>query len=221
MKRNWLGTFGFVAIFSLSCGVTTTDPIEAGSIALSSETQTETVSVASPEAAEASDSPVTNDPQVETLAAYLEAQRTGLTSPEIHELAVAITNEVTRHQLDLQLILALMYVESRYQPFVVSPVGAMGLMQILPATGEEVAGKLGIDWHGPETLFDPVANVRIGIAYVKELTNRYDKVTTALAAYNWGMGTIDKRLRKGTPVPVVYPGLIMNAYSRTVPAVRS
>ena len=220
MRRTWLLGFGCFALFSLSCGVgplssTISEPLARESIASSPTAET------TPDAAKAWLGNAKEDPHVEALVAYLAAQQTGLTSAELRDLAVAITEEVARHGLDLRLILALMYVESRYQPFAVSPVGAMGLMQILPATGEEVARRLGIEWYGPETLFDPVANVRIGIAYVKTLTNRYEKVSTALAAYNWGMGTIDKHLRVGRPVPRVYPGLVMDAYSRTVPAVAS
>jgi soluble lytic murein transglycosylase len=213
MQRTWLGTVACVAFFSLSCGVgqvtsTIAEPVldTAGVI---EATPTAPVAIAE------------EDPQIEALINYLAAQPTGLTKSELRDLAVAITDEVARQRLDLRLILALMYVESRYQPFAVSHVGAMGLMQILPSTGKELAGQMGIEWYGPETLFDPVVNVRLGIAYVKKLTNRYEKVSTALAAYNWGMGNIDKKLRGGRPLPRIYPGLVMDAYGRTLHAVNS
>ena len=99
-----------------------------------------------------------------------------------------------------------MHVESRFYNFAVSPVGAIGLMQVMPETGEELAARLGIHWVGPQTLFDPTVNVRLGVAYLRELSDRYDgNLPTALAAYNWGPGHIDRRLRLGTatarPVP--------------------
>jgi soluble lytic murein transglycosylase len=105
-----------------------------------------------------------------------------------------------------------MYVESRFNNFAVSPVGAMGLMQILPSTGEELAGRYGIPWHGPQTLFDPVVNVRLGSAYLRELSNRYGELSTALAAYNWGPGRIDRRLRRGHRLPTEYPRLVFEAH---------
>ncbi len=216
MKRSWLLQLGCTAIFALSCGSDPADDVAmlAAETAVVAEAQLL-------EAKESASQTTPSDQRLDALIEYLESHPTGLMQGELRDLAEAITQEADRNQLDLRLVLALMYVESRFQTFVVSPVGAIGLMQILPATGEEVARKLGIEWYGAETLFDPVANVRIGITYVKQLTRRYDKVTTALAAYNWGMGTIDKRLRRGTPVPHVYPTLVMDAYDRTALPVRS
>ena len=86
-------------------------------------------------------------------------------------------------------------------------------MQILPSTGEELAGELGVTWLGPQTLFDPFVNVRLGVAYLKELTERYGNTSSALAAYNWGPGHIDRRIRRGVPLPKAYPALVMEAYS--------
>jgi soluble lytic murein transglycosylase len=90
----------------------------------------------------------------------------------------------------------------------------MGLMQILPSTGEELAYRLGVPWHGARTLFDPVANVRLGVAYLKELSARYDDdLSIALAAYNWGPGRIDRRLERGSALPTEYPRLVHEAHS--------
>jgi soluble lytic murein transglycosylase len=92
----------------------------------------------------------------------------------------------------------------------------MGLMQILPSTGEEFAGKLGIEWMGKDTLFDPTINVKLGTAYLRELANRYGDVSVALAAYNWGPGRIDRRLRRGAKVPSIYIKQVMRVYERNV-----
>jgi soluble lytic murein transglycosylase len=157
-------------------------------------------------------------PQDAQLAADVTAlirskRRTGLTDSEIEQVARTIAVESRRHGLDPALVLAVIHVESRYDAYAVSPVGAMGLMQILPTTGEELAAKEGIVWRGPQTLFDPIVNVRLGVAYLKELTARYGNTAMALAAYNWGPGHIDRRLRRGTPMPTVYPALVLEAYS--------
>jgi soluble lytic murein transglycosylase-like protein len=151
---------------------------------------------------------------VSAILEHMEARpRTGMTRSEIRELAHTIVAESRRHDVDPALVLAVIHVESRYNAFAVSPVGALGLMQILPATGEELAEKLGVTWLGPQTLFDPFVNVRLGVAYLKELTERYGNTTSALAAYNWGPGHIDRRIRRGTPLPKAYPALVLEAYS--------
>ena len=77
-------------------------------------------------------------------------------------------------------------------------------MQLRPATAEAVAARAGVPWHGRRTLFDPVANVRLGVTYLEELVRRFGSVSTALAAYNWGPTRISKRLRHGQSVPVAY-----------------
>jgi soluble lytic murein transglycosylase-like protein len=148
----------------------------------------------------------------DAIAAYLRNRHTGLSQAEIRELAAVIMSEALRQRIEPGLVLAVIQVESAGYHRAVSPVGALGLMQILPSTGEELAAKHGVPWHGPETLFDPKVNVKLGTAYLKQLSDRYDHVPTALAAYNWGPGRIDRRLRKGDTLPEIYVNAVMRAY---------
>jgi soluble lytic murein transglycosylase len=134
---------------------------------------------------------------------------------EISEVAVAIAAESSRAELPIELVLALIQVESSGYNFAVSPMGAMGLMQLKPATGEEVAGEIGLRWRGAQTLFDPVSNVRLGVFYLRELVDRYGSVKTALAAYNWGPTLIAERLRLGEPLPAVYAHRVLSVYEKT------
>ena len=68
-----------------------------------------------------------------------------------------------------------------------SPVGALGLMQIMPKTAEIVAGKLGLDPPSPERLTEPEFNIRLGTAYLGQLLQEFDgNRVLALAAYNAG-----------------------------------
>jgi len=154
------------------------------------------------------------EPVVVALTEYLgKKRRTRLARPELVDLARTIVAEAKRHELEVSLVLAVIHVESRYNTYAVSPVGAMGLMQIMPATGEELARFEGVPWHGSQTLFDPVVNIRLGVRYLRHLANRYDSIPTALAAYNWGPGSIDRRIRRGTPLPTEYPSLVLEAYN--------
>ena len=156
-------------------------------------------------------------PVREHLARY--ASRAGLTPDEVHAIAEAIVVEAKRHDLEPRLILAVMHVESRYDPYAVSPVDAMGLMQILPSTGEWLAPQVGVAWAGPQTLFDPITNVRLGVAYLRMLSDRYDgRIHTALAAYNWGPGRIGRRLSRGAPIPAAYAERVLRTRSRGAPA---
>lgn len=199
MPRLLLASLACAALSALSCAVLPA---------------TAPVASAPPPALETSAAPSSPaaDPFVATAHGVLSAHRTGLAEDEIAELAVAIVREARRHELDPALVLAVMDVESNFDSFALSPVGAMGLMQVMPATGEELAAKAGIAWYGPQTLFDPFVNVRLGVAYLRELSDRYGNLAATLAAYNWGPGHIDRRLRRGTPLPVSYPRLVFEAY---------
>ena len=85
----------------------------------------------------------------------------------------------------------------------------MGLMQVMPETGEMVARELEIPWQGEATLFDPVLNVEIGTRYLRYLHSRFGTWDRALAAYNWGPDRIEWRLRRGRPLPARYVHAVM------------
>jgi soluble lytic murein transglycosylase-like protein len=212
MRRPWLAPIAGIALLTLSCGHPADEALRAPAIELAGAPEAGGAPLAALPAAAVPAAPV--DSRVETLAAWLETKPTGLTRPEVNDLARAVLAEAGRYQLDPGLVLAVMHVESRYHTFAVSPVGAMGLMQLLPATAKELAEQLGIPWQGTQTLFDPVVNVQLGTAYVKQLRDRYGSVKTALAAYNWGPGHIDRRLRSGESLPQVYPALVLDAYGK-------
>jgi len=153
------------------------------------------------------------DPALDFVRRELTTRPTGLSDPELDALAEAIVTEARLQRLDPELVMAVMFVESRYHAFAMSPVGAMGLMQILPSTGEELAQRLGVPWHGTRTLFDPTLNVRLGVAYLRQLQAQFGSLEVALAAYNWGPGHIGRRLRLGDDLPTEYPRLVREAHA--------
>ncbi len=95
----------------------------------------------------------------------------------------AIAVEAKRYGVDASLVSALIRAESNYQPRAVSRKGARGLMQLMPAT----ARRLSLAHP-----FDPVANVRAGVRYLRELLDRFDhRPELVLAAYNAGENAVE------------------------------
>jgi soluble lytic murein transglycosylase-like protein len=92
--------------------------------------------------------------------------------------------------LRTDLVRAVVQVESAYNPWAKSPKGAMGLMQLMPATMLQ---------FGVRNAFNPVENIRAGCAYLRQLLDRYrSNEELALAAYNAGPAAVD---RHGQNVP--------------------
>jgi len=146
--------------------------------------------------------------------ALLARHLTGLAPFEVRRAAEALIREAKRNHVEPALVLAVMHTESGYYNFARSSVGALGLMQIMPATGEMLAREAGIPWTGPDMLFEPTLNLRLGTRYLAHLHARYGNWTRALAAYNWGPGAIDRRLAEGEGLPVQYTNRVYARLAR-------
>jgi len=86
--------------------------------------------------------------------------------------------------VDKSLIRAIIHAESAYQPEALSPKGAQGLMQLMPATEKELQ---------VEDVFDPVSNIEGGTRYLSSLLKEFDQnIDLAAAAYNAGPGAVHK-----------------------------
>lgn len=106
-----------------------------------------------------------------------------------------ITQIARDNGLSPAYIAAVVMTESSYRPNVVSSVGARGLMQIMPETGEWIASKLGEEFTADD-LFQPEVNLRYGGWYLAYLMNRYGgDMRCASAAYTAGLGNVDKWLQ--------------------------
>jgi len=143
---------------------------------------------------------------------YFESRTTGLTDAQLARLAPVLVAEAERAGFTPGMVLAVIEVESRGRIRARSHKNALGLMQILPRTGRALAEEAGLPWWGPETLFDPVTNVRLGVRYLEQLVARFGDVPTALAAYNAGPTRVASLLRQGHPVPTGYARRVMSAW---------
>jgi len=108
-----------------------------------------------------------------------------------------VTREAKTRRVDPIWVVSLMRQESMFDPTAISPVGARGLMQLMPATAERMAGEIGRNVRDEAELFEPELNVTLGTAYLRSLTDRFGKDTlTALAAYNGGENAAERWQRQ-------------------------
>lgn len=106
------------------------------------------------------------------------------------EYSSYITKYAKENDLDPYLVISVIKQESNFVPDARSPYAA-GLMQLTEETAHEYAAKMGLtnyDYTEPET------NIQIGCYVLRKLIDKYEIVDTALAAYNAGMGNVDKWL---------------------------
>lgn len=116
----------------------------------------------------------------------------------------AIFSAQQEHGFEPSLLLALMQVESGFNPAARSSQGALGLMQVQLFSGQLMARELGIEWRGKSTLLDPQQNIRIGAAYLARMRDTFSDLELSLAAYNVGPGRLQQILEKGNRPTGVY-----------------
>ncbi len=145
-------------------------------------------SLSGPRPVGASGLPPTDAPALSAYAATLRAFDGALDSGQALSLAWRVLAEADAARIDARLVVALVAVESSWNPRARSPAGARGLGQLMPAT---VAG-LGVD---PD---DPAANLHGTVAHLAGLLARYrrfparERYSRALAAYNAGAGAVER-----------------------------
>ncbi len=102
-----------------------------------------------------------------------------------------ITTYSEKYDLDPVLVASIINVESGYNKNKVSPVGAIGLMQLMPSTALEIATKKGVTNFSVASLYEVETNLDFGCYYLRYLQNIYGNQTTnVLASYNAGLNNV-------------------------------
>lgn len=97
------------------------------------------------------------------------------------------------YNVDPLLIFAIIKAESNFNPNVVSSSEAIGLMQLMDATAEEISNKLNILYVKKASLYNPELNIQLGTRYFSNLMKEYNNnYLLALTAYNAGIGNVNK-----------------------------
>ena len=146
--------------------------------------------------------------------ATLAPMRLQVETEQLERILQSVHDNAQRFDLDPVMLLAVIHVESRFDPGAVSSKGAMGLMQIRPTTAREVAGSLGIELTADEQLFDPELNILLGSCYLRYLVDRFDDHHIALSAYNAGPTRVAAQWRQTGDVPQAYPARVSKALER-------
>jgi soluble lytic murein transglycosylase-like protein len=109
------------------------------------------------------------------------------------DLAAAIEDIARAEDIDPRIAFELVRVESEFNPRAISPVGALGLTQLMPATANMLSPGITRD-----QIFDRETNLRLGFRFLRSMLHYYDgNVRLALYAYNRGPGTVDRLLAEG------------------------
>jgi len=105
----------------------------------------------------------------------------------------AIRASAQRNHLDPALVAAVIYAESQFDPRAVSDQGAVGLMQVLPATADQIAHETGGVSFTSADLQDPSINIRYGTRYLRTVLDQFGgNEVAAVAAYNAGAGAVSQ-----------------------------
>jgi soluble lytic murein transglycosylase-like protein len=135
----------------------------------------------------------------------------GMSGAEVETLLAVVDRSAKRFRLDPLTVLAVIQVESQFDRFAVSPMGAMGLMQLRADTAKAVAEDLGLAWESEEVLFDPETNVLLGTRYLRMLLDRFGSLDQTLVAFHAGPGFVESRLNRAVPVSLAYPDRVWDA----------
>ena len=148
-----------------------------------------------------------------TVRDFLDQARLRLPKNTVDDIANSVYKASARYSVPPEMILAVIRIESAFDVNAQSNKGAVGLMQILPSTAQEIAQELRIDWRGEQILRDPSANIEMGTYYLTKLIGQFNDLSVALAAYNHGPGRIAELAEANAELPMGYSEKVLSYYS--------
>ena len=141
--------------------------------------------------------------------------------PNLKKFEPLMTQAAHDYAVELPLLKAVMAAESGFNPGAVSPKGAVGLMQVMPATAERYGLQGDQRKSISDKLADPKTNIRLGARYLRDLMQLFpDQIALVLASYNAGEGAVQKHRNKVPPYPETqnYVKLVTQFYHLYKPA---
>ncbi len=136
----------------------------------------------------------------------------GFNKKEVSDLTEVVYSESKKYQYDPMFVLAVILTESSFKKHQTSRQGARGLMQLIPYVGKDVATRAGVEWEGDKTLFEPTANIRLGMQHLFEQILKFKDVKKALLAYNMGETKLRDLMRQNRPLPKAYLDRVIDYY---------
>src|ERR1043166_2843639 len=149
----------------------------------------------------------------------VKSHRPDISDKEAWRVADVILEQSSKHSFDPMLVLAMIQVESGFQYAVVSPSGARGIMQLLPDVAKAVLEEISPvearerRQFKPESLDDPVLNIKLGVSYLHALRKTFRNLNLTLSAYNLGPTETRNRLDNDIELSDDYSSAVLAAYN--------
>lgn len=144
----------------------------------------------------------------EALSSYIEerlkASNKGIEDELVDEIITVFWEQVNTYGFEPEKCIAWIEQESNFKITAVSYKGAIGLTQIMPSTGQEIAFKMGFKYEGYKTLSDPITNLKMGFYHLKWGMDNSINEHQGFSMYFWGYGNVKKK------------GLVETNYSKSI-----
>jgi soluble lytic murein transglycosylase-like protein len=121
-------------------------------------------------------------------------------APEVKRVRPWVREASSRHGVDMELIVALIAVESGFNDKALSPKGAVGLMQLMPSTAQRFMPRGVAPDKIAQRLTEPRTNITVGTRLMADLLKRHRRIDVALAAWSAGDGAV---MRSGGEMPAI------------------
>lgn len=128
---------------------------------------------------------------------YYEIDKVLLKKIYVQDYSEYVEKYSKEYDVDSNLIYAIIKAESNFKEGAVSSSGAVGLMQLMEPTAEDVARKINTNFN-IDLLYNAEDNIKLGTKYFSLLLDKYGNITVALMAYNAGSGNVDRWIQQGT-----------------------